>query len=75
MFGCIWDFVLDVWGWRVIINKKLGSKGKDLDIDLFGELIYLLEFGFDCIGVLDFQCFFSEYVLCLVNNVLLEELL
>ena len=75
MPGCIRDAAPDAWGRRVIINKKLGRKGKDTDTDALGELSYLLESGSDRIGALDFQRSPSEYVPRLANNVPLEELL
>jgi serine/threonine-protein kinase HipA len=75
MPGCIRDSAPDAWGRRVIINKKLGRKGKDTDTDALGELTYLLESGSDRIGALDFQCSPSEYIPRLANNVPLEELL
>lgn len=75
MPGCIRDSAPDAWGRRVIINKKLGRKGKDTDTDVLGELIYLLETGSDRIGALDFQRSPSEYVPRSANNVPLEELL
>ena len=75
MPGCIRDSAPDAWGRRVIINKKLGRKGKDTDTDALGELTYLLESGSDRIGALDFQRSPSEYVPRSANNVLLEELL
>lgn len=75
MPGCIRDSAPDAWGRRVIINKKLGRKGKDTDTDALGELTYLLESGSDRIGALDFQRSPSEYVPRLANNVPLEELL
>ena len=75
MPGCIRDSAPDAWGRRVIINKKLGRKGKDTDADALGELTYLLESGSDRIGTLDFQRSPSEYVPRLANNVPLEELL
>ncbi|WP_341327764.1 HipA N-terminal domain-containing protein [Methylotuvimicrobium sp. KM2] len=61
MPGCIRDAAPDAWGRRVIINKKLGRKGKDTDTDALGELTYLLESGSDRIGDLDFQRSPSEY--------------
>ena len=73
--GCIRDSAPDAWGRRVIINKKLGRKGKNRDTDALGELTYLLESGSDRIGALDFQRSPSEYVPRLANNVPLEELL
>jgi serine/threonine-protein kinase HipA len=75
MPGCIRDSAPDAWGRRVIINKKLGRKGKDTDTDTLGELTYLLESGSDRIGALDFQRSPSEYVPRTANNVPLEELL
>ncbi len=75
MPGCIRDSAPDAWGRRVIINKKLGRKGKDTDTDALGELTYLLESGSDRIGALDFQRSPSEYVPRTANNVPLEELL
>ena len=75
MPGCIRDCAPDAWGRRVIINKKLGRKGKDTDTDTLGELTYLLESGSDRIGALDFQRSPTTYVPRLANNVPLEELL
>lgn len=74
MPGCIRDSAPDAWGRRVIINKKLGRKGKDTDTDALGELSYLLESGSDRIGALDFQRSPSEYIPRSANNVPLEEL-
>jgi len=75
MPGCIRDSAPDAWGRRVIINKKLGRKGKNTDTDALGELTYLLESGSDRIGALDFQCSPSEYISRSASNVPLEELL
>ena len=75
MPGCIRDAAPDAWGRRVIINKKLGRKGKDTDTDELGELTYLLESGSDRIGALDFQRSPSEYIPRFATNVPLEELL
>jgi serine/threonine-protein kinase HipA len=75
MPGCIRDAAPDAWGRRVIINKKLGRKGKDTDTDELGELTYLLESGSDRIGALDFQHSPSEYIPRSATNVPLEELL
>jgi serine/threonine-protein kinase HipA len=75
MPGCIRDAAPDAWGRRVIINKKLGSKGESTDSAELDELAYLLESGSDRIGALDFQRSPSEYVPRLANNVSLEELL
>ena len=73
--GCIRDAAPDVWGRRVIINKKLGLKGAYTDTAELGELTYLLESGSDRIGALDFQRSPSEYVPRLAGNVSLDELL
>lgn len=73
MPGCIRDSAPDAWGRRVIINKKLGKKGKDTDA--LSELSYLLESGSDRIGALDFQRSPSEYIPRSATNVPLEELL
>jgi serine/threonine-protein kinase HipA len=75
MPGCIRDAAPDAWGRRVIINKKLGRKGKDTDTDALGELTYLLESGSDRIGALDFQRSPNEYIPRSATNVSLEELL
>ncbi|CCE22490.1 conserved protein of unknown function [Methylotuvimicrobium alcaliphilum 20Z] len=75
MPGCIRDAAPDAWGRRVIINIKLGRKGKDTDTDALGELTYLLESGSDRIGALDFQRSPSEYIPRSARNVPLEELL
>jgi serine/threonine-protein kinase HipA len=75
MPGCIRDAAPDAWGRRVIINKKLGLKGKDTDTDDLSELTYLLESGSDRIGALGFQRSPTEFVPRLANNVSLAELL
>jgi serine/threonine-protein kinase HipA len=75
MPGCIRDSAPDAWGRRVIINKKLGQKGKETETDDLGELTYLLESGSDRIGALDFQRSPTGYVPRSANNVSLEELL
>ncbi|MBN1142468.1 MAG: type II toxin-antitoxin system HipA family toxin [Deltaproteobacteria bacterium] len=75
MPGCIRDAAPDAWGRRVIINKKLGLKGKDTDTAELDELTYLLESGSDRIGALDFQFSPSEYVPRSPINASLLELL
>lgn len=65
----------DAWGRRVIINKKLGVKGKGADTTLLDELTYMLESGSDRIGALDFQKSAIEYVPRLSASVPLGELL
>ena len=73
--SCIRDGVPDAWGRRVIINRKLGVKGKDIDTAQLDELTYMLESGSDRIGALDFQQSAIEYVPRLSRNVPLGELL
>ena len=75
MPGCIRDSAPDAWGRRVIINKKLGQKGKETDTASLSELTYLLESGSDRIGALDFQLSPTEYIPRSANNASLEELL
>lgn len=75
MPGCIRDAAPDAWGRRVIINKKLGLKGRDTDPADLSELTYLLESGSDRIGALDFQRSPIEYVPRAAENASLEELL
>lgn len=74
MPSCIRDGAPDAWGRRVIINKKFGSKGKDIDTTQLDELTYMLESGSDRIGALDFQQSATEYVPRLSANVPLGEL-
>lgn len=75
MPSCIRDSAPDAWGRRVIINKKLGLKGKDTDTATLNELTYLLESGSDRIGALDFQQSPTEYVPRSAVNVSMEELM
>lgn len=65
----------DAWGRRVIMNRRLGRKGRDMDTAELDELTYLLESGSDRIGALDFQRTPSEYAPRSAQNVPLEELL
>ena len=74
MPGSIRDASPDAWGRRVIINKMLGLKGKDVDTAELTELTYLLESGSDRSGALDFQRSPTEYVPRSVTNVSIEEL-
>jgi serine/threonine-protein kinase HipA len=53
--SCIRDAAPDAWGRRVIINRKLGARGRGGDAGGLDELTYLLESGSDRIGALDFQ--------------------
>ncbi|MCY4540867.1 MAG: type II toxin-antitoxin system HipA family toxin [Rhodobacteraceae bacterium] len=75
MAGCLRDASPDAWGRRVILNWKLGPKGKDADTAELDELAYLLESGSDRIGALDFQTSPSEYVPRTFQAATLEELL
>ena len=72
--SCIRDGSPDAWGRRVIINRVLGLKGKDVNADL-DELTYLLESGSDRIGALDFQTSPTEYVARRKRNASLDELM
>ena len=72
--GCIRDSAPDAWGRRVIINRRLGHKGENIDTDQLDELTYLLESGSDRIGALDFQHSPTEYEPRSSTNVTLEEL-
>jgi len=75
MPGCIRDASPDAWGRRVLINRLLGKKGRDIETEALSELTYLLESGSDRIGALDFQESSSEYVPRSPGNATLEELL
>ena len=75
MPNCIRDAAPDAWGRRIIINRKFGSGGKDVDPGSLDELTYLLEFGSDRIGALDFQAAASNYVPRESAEVSLDELL
>ena len=73
--SCIRDGAPDAWGRRVIINKTLGAKGKNIATAQLDELTYMLESGSDRIGALDFQQSATEYIPRLSANVSLDELL
>lgn len=62
MPSCIRDAAPDAWGRRVLINRKHGAKGQDIDTTELDELTYLLESGSDRIGALDFQRSPIDYV-------------
>ncbi|MDI4657388.1 MULTISPECIES: type II toxin-antitoxin system HipA family toxin [Xanthobacter] len=62
MPSCIRDAAPDAWGRRVILNRKFGAKGENIDVTSLDELTYLLESGSDRIGALDFQASATEYV-------------
>jgi len=74
MPGCIRDSAPDAWGRRVIINRRSGHKGNNIDTAQLDELTYLLESGSDRIGALDFQLSPTEYVPRSAKNVTMEEL-
>ncbi|MBT82809.1 MAG: phosphatidylinositol kinase [Alteromonadaceae bacterium] len=72
--GCIRDSAPDAWGRRVIINRRLGYKGDNIDTVQLDELTYLLESGSDRIGALDFQLSPTEYIPRSAKNVTIKEL-
>lgn len=73
--GCIRDSAPDAWGRRVIINRRMGRKGANVDTGILDELTYLIESGSDRIGALDFQHSATEYVPRSAANVTLPELM
>lgn len=75
MHGCIRDASPDAWGRRVIINRKMGRKGADVDTSELGEMTYLLESGSDRMGALDFQLSPTHYEPRSARNANLEELI
>lgn len=75
MPNCIRDAAPDAWGRRIIINRKFGARGKDVDPGNLDELTYLLDSGSDRIGALDFQTSPSNYVPREGAEVSLDELL
>lgn len=75
MPNCIRDAAPDAWGRRVIINNKLGLKGRDANSAELDELTYLLESGSDRVGALDFQLSATDYEPRLAVNATLDELL
>ncbi len=60
--SCIRDAAPDAWGRRVILNRKLGTRGQRSDTAELDELTYLLESGSDRIGALDFQRSPTDYI-------------
>ena len=62
MPNCIRDAAPDAWGRRVIINRKFGTIGKNVDPGDVDELTFLLESGSDRIGALDFQASSAVHV-------------
>jgi serine/threonine-protein kinase HipA len=75
MPNCIRDAAPDAWGRRVILNRKSGARGKEVDAGSFSELTFLLESGSDRIGALDFQTSSSNYVAREGEGAPLDELL
>jgi serine/threonine-protein kinase HipA len=75
MPNCIRDAAPDAWGRRIIINRKFGARGKDVDPGNVDELTYLLGSGSDRIGALDFQTSATAYVPRESAEVSLDELL
>lgn len=60
--GCIADAGPDAWGQRVIMNKVLGTAGRDADPADLSPLTYLLQSGSNRTGALDFQSSAETYV-------------
>lgn len=75
MPSCIRDAAPDAWGRRVILNRKLGVQGRDVDAASLDELTYLLESGSDRIGALDFQTSAAKYVARDATPVSLDDLM
>jgi serine/threonine-protein kinase HipA len=60
--SCLRDGAPDAWGRRVILNRMLGLRGREANVEVLDELTYLLESGSDRIGALDFQASPATYV-------------
>lgn len=75
MPNCIRDAAPDAWGRRVLINRKLGASGHDIDTAELDELTYLLESGSDRAGALDFQVSATNYVAREADTASLDDLL
>ena len=75
MPNCIRDAAPDAWGRRIVINRKFGAKGRQLDTAELDELTFLLESGSDRIGALDFQNAADRYEAREGGDATLEELL
>jgi serine/threonine-protein kinase HipA len=75
MPNCIRDAAPDAWGRRVIINRKLGVRRREIDAAELDELTYLLESGSDRIGALDFQLSAAAYVAREAKMASLDDLL
>lgn len=75
MPGCLRDAAPDAWGRRVILNRKFGHQGRDVDPGEISELTYLLESGSDRMGALDFQTSSKNYKPRETKTASLEDLL
>ncbi len=75
MPNCIRDAAPDAWGRRVLINRKLGARGAQIDTTELTELTYLLESGSDRPGAIDFQASATDYDAREAVNASLDELL
>jgi serine/threonine-protein kinase HipA len=74
MAGSLRDAAPDAWGRRVILNRRFGKSGKDIDTAELDELTYLLESGSDRVGALDFQVSAETYIAREGSTASLEEL-
>jgi serine/threonine-protein kinase HipA len=73
--SCLRDGAPDAWGRRVILNRVLGLRGRDADVEALDELTYLFESGSDRMGALDFQASPTAYVQRGSRAATLQELL
>ena len=73
--SCLRDSSPDAWGRKVIINRKFGRKGRNIDTNHLDELTYLLESGSDRIGFLDFQISSTQYIPRINKQASLDELI
>jgi len=74
MPNAIRDAAPDAWGRRVLINRKLGARGPQIDTAELTELTYLLESGSDRAGAIDFQASATDYVAREAVNASLDQL-
>jgi len=75
MPACLRDATPDAWGRRVILNRRLGLRGPDMDVTRLDELTYALDSSSDRVGALDFQSSATEYTPRTAAEAPLEELL
>lgn len=73
--GCLRDGSPDAWGRRVILNRMLAIKNRDVDTNAIDELTYMLQSGSDRVGALDFQNSPTTYTARSMPAVSVEELL